>query len=522
MSPSLSLSHLTFVLPEGRTILDDLSFSLGPGRHGLVGVNGSGKSTLARILAGELEPTAGTLQVSGDVGYLRQDLTAGPGSTVADLLGVAPVLAAIAAIESGAVDQAHFDAVGDDWDLPARLEAHLDRVGLGSVATDRPVGSLSGGELVLMSLTAILLRRPAVLVLDEPTNNLDAPTKQRLLDVMADFGGTLLVVSHDRDLLDRVDDIGEVREGTVRWYGGGHADYEEAVRTEQAAVRRAVSTAEADVRRQRRELDEQQTKQARRDRQGRAHAGDMPKIVAGAYKRRAEGTAGRVRGVHEERLGDARSTLAAAEDRLRDDDEIRIDLPETAVPARRQVLRAESLRPAHGDLVLDLDLRGPERVGLVGRNGVGKSSALRALLGLDAPRAGRAEVFVPWRYLPQDLAVLDPGLTIVENVRRFAPEAPEQRVRAGLARFLFRARAADQQVGTLSGGERWRATLAALLLAEPAPQLLVLDEPTNNLDLASRRHLTEALDAYEGALLVVSHDDRFLADIGLDRRVEPA
>lgn len=157
---------------------------------------------------------------------------------------------------------------------------------------------------------------------------------------------------------------------------------------------------------------------------------------------------------------------------------------------------------------------------VLGRNGVGKTSLLRALLGRQAPRSGRAVVHVPWRYLPQGVDLLDADRSVIENVRAAAPEVDPGTVRAQLARFLFRGDAVEQPVGTLSGGERWRATLASLLLATPAPQLLVLDEPTNNLDLASVVHLTEALESYRGALLVVSHDETFLDDLGLDRRIE--
>lgn len=520
MSSFLSLSHASVVLPAGRTILHDLTFGLAPGRHGLVGDNGSGKSTLLRLMAGELAPTAGTIDVHGRLAYLPQ-ARAAAGATVADVLGVAAALAALARIECGSVDPADYDLVGDGWDLPDRIERWLDRVGLAGIEPSRPVSSVSGGEATLLRLVGLMLADPEILLLDEPTNDLDGPARERLEDIVDAFTGVLVVVSHDRRLLERMDHIGEVRAGAVRWFGGAFSDYASAVEAEQEAALRAVSAAKADVRRQRQDLVDQQTKQARRDRQGRANAGSLPKIVAGAYQRKAEVSAGRLRGMHEDRLESSRSVLAAAEDRVRDDRRIRVDLPDTEVPPRREVLRAEGLVPAFGTArPMDLDLRGPERIALVGRNGAGKSSLLRAMLGRQEPRAGQVTVHVPWRYLPQGVDLLDPELTVLENVRRAAPEAEPHAVRAQLARFLFRGNAVDQVTGTLSGGERWRATLASLLLATPAPQLLVLDEPTNNLDLASVAHLTEVLEAYRGALLVVSHDEPFLADLALDRRLE--
>jgi ATPase subunit of ABC transporter with duplicated ATPase domains len=235
-------------------------------------------------------------------------------------------------------------------------------------------------------------------------------------------------------------------------------------------------------------------------------------------KRSAQVSAGKHRIMHEERLTEARERLDEAVEAVRDDDEIRVDLPYTAVPPGRQVLTLENLEPAHGARVKGiLDLRGPERIALVGRNGAGKTTLLRTVAGELAPVAGEARVHVPMRFLPQRLDVLDDALTVAENVARFAPGATNNRVRARLARFLFRGARADQQAATLSGGERFRATLAALMLAEPAPQLLLLDEPTNNLDMASVRQLTSALESYEGALLVAGHDMPFLASIGITR-----
>jgi ATPase subunit of ABC transporter with duplicated ATPase domains len=167
----------------------------------------------------------------------------------------------------------------------------------------------------------------------------------------------------------------------------------------------------------------------------------------------------------------------------------------------------------------DLEVRGPERIALVGSNGAGKSTLLHTIAGDVSPIGGTVEPLVPWRLLPQRLDLLDDDLSVVDNVAAFAPDADNNTRRARLARFLFRGRAADQPVATLSGGERFRATLAALLLADPPPQLLMLDEPTNNLDLASVDQLASALDSHAGALIVASHDVPFLRRIGITRWV---
>ncbi|MGW8851774.1 ABC-F family ATP-binding cassette domain-containing protein [Streptomyces xiamenensis] len=511
---------LTFGWPDGTPLFDGLDLALGPGRTGLIGVNGSGKSTLLRLIAGELSPAAGTVRAAGDIGYLPQDLTRDTSRPVDEVLGIEGTRAALHAIESGDAAPEHFAVVGDDWDIEERTRAVLDELGLHDVGLDRTVGEISGGQSVLLRLAALLLRRPAVLLLDEPTNNLDLRARERLYAAVDAWRGALVVVSHDRELLERVDEIADLRDGEVVRFGGTLSAYEAAVAVEQEAAERMVRAAEADVRRQRRELVEAHEKLARRAAAGRrtARSESLPKILVGGRKRQAQQTAGRTRTLHEDRLAGARERLEEAESALRDDAEIRVELPATEVPARRRVLTLADLVPRHGARA-DLHVLGPERIALTGGNGSGKTTLLRTITGELDPISGEARVHVPLRYLPQRLDVLDDTLSVYENVRRLAPHAPGQRIRAQLARFLFRAGRADQVAGTLSGGERFRASLAALLLAEPAPQLLLLDEPTNNLDLASVRRLTAALDAYQGALLVASHDLPFLREIGITRRL---
>ncbi len=556
---SIVLSDLSFSLPDGRVVLSRLNAAFNPGRTGLIGANGSGKSTLLRLIAGRLRPTSGSVTVTGEVGYLPQNLTLDVGATVASLLGIAPVRDAIRAIEAGSVDPAAFDAVGDDWDIEDRAREWLARLGLAHVGLDDPVGRLSGGEAVLTALSAQLLRRPAALLLDEPTNNLDLDARRRLRAAVAAWTGVLLVVSHDRALLSQVDQVADLSGGALRMYGGNLEAYESMLATEQAAALRAVAAAGADVRREKRDLVETQVKQARRDRMGRAVAasGSIPRIVAGGRKRAAQESAGKGREVALARIADAKERLAEAEESLRDDASIRISLPGTALPAGRTVLTVRGLdgpwAPWHeagaggdgGDAgrLAELIVRGPERVAITGPNGSGKTTLLRALAGPAGPEpegaAARAAAHVTARvtasvtasvtarvavrrnaaagYLPQRLDILDDALTVVENVRAVAPRASVNDVRARLARFLFRGARADQVAVTLSGGERFRAVLAALLLADPPPQLLLLDEPTNNLDLASARQLSEALSCYQGALVVVSHDVPFLRSIGITR-----
>ena len=510
-------SGLTFAWPDGTPVFTDLSLVIGPGRTGVIGLNGSGKSTLLRLIAGELTPAHGSVQVAGELGYVPQSVSF-TGARVEDALGIADVRAALAAIEAGDPSEENFARVGTDWDAEERARAALDRLGLDQVPLDRRISELSGGESVLLCLAAQFLRRPGVLLLDEPTNNLDLDARHRLYDAVSSWAGALVIVSHDRELLDLVDQIAELRGEEVRWYGGNFTDYSEALAVEQEAAERTVRAAGSDVRRQKRDLAETRTKIDRRVRYGQKmqESGGVPRIVAGNLKRRAQVSAGKLRNTHLERLDEATKRLTEAQEAVRDDSEIRIGLPQTAVPSGRTVLTLDSLTVRYGAQA-ELIVRGPERIALTGRNGAGKTTLLRTITGEIAPVSGEVRLTVPVRYLPQRLDILDPGLTVVQNVARAAPAATGNQIRAQLARFLFRGRRADQQAGTLSGGELFRAALATLLLAEPAPQLLLLDEPTNSLDMASVRQLSGALRSYQGALIVASHDRPFLRDLGITR-----
>ncbi|HEY3752436.1 MAG TPA: ABC-F family ATP-binding cassette domain-containing protein [Pseudonocardiaceae bacterium] len=517
-------SNVSFSWPDDTPVFDDLSLTVGAGRTGLVAPNGAGKSTLLKLVAGEYLPSGGTVAVQGVLGYLPQHLPLVGDLTVAEVLGIAPVLHALAAIESGDASEEHFTAVGNDWDIEERTNAQLDRLGLGDVRLDRRLDTLSGGQVVSIGLAAQLLKRPDVLLLDEPTNNLDLDARHTLHTVLDDWHGCLLLVSHDRALLDRMDRIAELDRGEVRFHGGSFTAYEDSVRAAREVAEKNVRNAEQDVKREKREMQQARERAARRASNAARNikSAGLPKIVAGAMKRSAQESAGKADETHASRVSDARSRLDEAGRALRDEQKIALDLPGTNVPAGRTVFLGERLQVRYGERAMfagdgvDLAIRGPERIALTGPNGAGKSTLLRLITGgLDGGIVKRADGRIA--YLSQRLDLLDVDRSVVENLVMFAPEMQETERMHLLARFLFRGSRIHLPVAVLSGGERLRATLACALCAEPAPQLLLLDEPTNNLDLISVGQLESALHAYQGAFVVVSHDERFLAEIKVDR-----
>ena len=527
----IRVSELSFHWPDGTPVLDALSFTLGPSRTGLVAPNGAGKSTLLRLLAGELAPSAGRIEVQGTLAYLPQHVVVEAGANVAQALGIADRLQALEAILAGSADEADFERLGGDWDLRERATATLARLGLGEVALDRPLSSFSGGEAMWLALASKLLQRPDVLLLDEPTNHLDRDARQRLHEVLADWPGCLLVASHDRELLAGMNQIAELRPSSLRLYGGGWDFYRDAALAGQAAAEQRVRQLRSDVRRQQR--DRQQAHERGERRAGNAARGladaGLPRIVAGNRERAAQVAAGKADDVHAQRLTQAQAQLREASQALDETASVDFDLPATRVAGDRVLFHGEGLRVGlngrelFAEPGLSLTIRGPERIALEGANGAGKTTLLQLLAGerqVDAGDVRRAPVRVAW--LTQRLDLLDPARTVAENLAAFAPTMPALARAQLLARLQFRGARQALPVHALSGGERLRATLACLLQAEPAPQLLLLDEPTNNLDLDSIAQLEQALRAYQGALVVVSHDRDFLEAIALTRRLRVA
>ncbi|MGN6606960.1 MAG: ABC-F family ATP-binding cassette domain-containing protein [Jatrophihabitans sp.] len=516
-TPAITLSDVGLRWPDGTAALTGIDATFGTGHTGLIGANGSGKSTLLRLISGELAPTSGRIVVTAPVARLDQHPARDPGATVATALGIADRLTALRAIEAGSTDPQHFDTLADDWDLETRAAKALAAAGLDDLDPDRPLDSLSGGEATLVAVAGLRLNGAPIVLLDEPTNNLDRTARARLGAALVDWPGTLVVVSHDTSLLELMDETAELHGGRLTVFGGPFSAWRQHRDREQAAAVRAERAAEQTLAVERRQRIDAETKLARRTRYAQ-HQFDTKrgsKIVMQQRRTEAQVSAGRLRNEAEDKIETARTALEAARARVRDDATIRIDLPDPGVPSGRRI--AELLGSNRG-----VALDGPARLALVGDNGVGKTTLLDELVrgepsGRGIVRAVRHTDRIA--YLPQHLALPDADVSVLDHVRAGAPDAAPQAVRHRLARFLLRGDAVERPLASLSGGELFRVVLARLLLAEPPPQLLVLDEPTNNLDLPTVDHLVQALDGYRGALLVVSHDNAFLARLRLTATV---
>ncbi|CAN7623223.1 ABC-F family ATP-binding cassette domain-containing protein [Caulobacter sp. LjRoot300] len=528
MPAFITLDSVRADTPDGRVLFDNLNLTIGAERIGLVGRNGVGKSTLLSLIAGIAAPASGTVSRAGVVGVLPQLHAPPPGARLADLLGVGPAWDRLCRIEAeeGSPETLEEDLIEADWTLPGRVAAALGEVGLSRRDASAPAATLSGGQMTRAALAGLLVAAPDVILLDEPTNNLDAAARSLLADVLRRWKGGAVVVSHDRALLRGMDRIVELSSLGSTSYGGGYDLYAERKAQAVAAAEHDLEAAERQVRQAAREAQVARERKARRDAAGRRFAakGSEPKILLGAQAERAENTGacdGRLADRAAQDAAQAREAADARVERLR---RLAFDLPSCGLPAGRIVLDFDAVGFAYPDgppVLTDLSFRlaGPERVALVGGNGAGKSTLIRLAAGGLEPTAGTVTRGVRAALLDQRVAVLDETQTILENFRRLNPAAGANEAHAALARFLFRNVAAHQAVATLSGGERLRAALACVLMAADPPQLLILDEPTNHLDLDSVEAVENALAGYDGALLIASHDEDFLDAVGVERRI---
>jgi len=523
-NPSLSLQGVSCQLPDGRLLFSELDETFDLRRTGLVGRNGVGKSVLARLLAGLWPPTSGRLLVHGTTHYLAQEPRRDAGSTVAAVAGVAPILEALARIESGSVEPADYDTVGSRWTIRQDLGQALQAQGLGHLDAYTPTRQLSGGEVARVAFAGALLSEADFLILDEPSNHLDRDARRSLIDQLQRWPKGLIVISHDRELLRQMERIVELSPFGLRSYGGNYDLYAMRSEQERADAERELEQRKAERRRDERSLRDQRERTERRQARGNRGARDANQapILLGRQKERSETTAGRLRERQEEQRQMLSERVREAAQRV-DDRAMPVLRSTHHSPGPHRIASLEGVRLAHGHKTkasLDLSVTAGQRIGVTGPNGSGKSTLLRTLAGTLAPLDGDRYAWAPVAYLDQQLVAVDPARSALELMRDANSDLEESDIRTRLAQIGLDARAAALPSGQLSGGQRLAIGLAMAIYANPPARLLLLDEPGNHLDLPALRALENMLSAYEGALVVVSHDEVFLERIGLSERLE--
>ena len=572
MSRHITLDHISYAHPTQPPLFADLSAVFSAPLTGLIGDNGCGKTTLMRLILGDLTPDSGSLAAPEQMAYLPQDLGLGREQTLAELCGIAETLQALQSVESGVYSPELYEVIGDNWDVEERTLATLATYGFTPatlIDRDSPeavralfarsMRSFSGGEAVIAALASLMVSDPEFILLDEPTNNLDSVAKAQLFETLEVLPCPALIISHDRDLLERVNVIAELhadRQGLahLRLFEGNYSTYRQALDTEQQAAQRRVTDAKNEVRSAHREWVQAQEIISKN--MSRVWKDDQPDTILALAKDASRQAAAKLRVLRVGKQEQAQEAYQNAQDQVRIQEKIYAELSQQPLPAGRKVLelsrvdsaqvsretftvqqptKVDSLhfssteannesqqgtmaeRPEH------LILSGPEHLHITGANGSGKTTLLEAIAHAgDADYlspvqpAYRVDYCIKGAYIPQRIA-LDPELTLLQSVQRANPGVSEQHLRDQLARLLFRRESVHHKTGELSGGERFRAAVAQVLLADPVPQLLMLDEPTNNLDISSVDWLVQALEAYTGALIVVSHDEDFCRRIRIDR-----
>jgi ATPase subunit of ABC transporter with duplicated ATPase domains len=520
--PFAILDSISLTTPDGRPLFGGLTLALGRERTGLVGRNGCGKSTLLRLISGESEPARGSIHRAGSIGVLAQHLD--EGLNVAEALGVATALARLQRLESG--EGSLDDANDADWTIEGRLITALADVGLAALPLHRPIASLSGGERTRVALARLKVAAPDLLLLDEPTNNLDADGRKAVAELLSQWQGGAVVASHDRELLEQVDRIVELTPVGITVFGGRWSEFAEARDAARARAEADLERAAGALRNAERSVQRAKERKARHDKAGRAYGatGSQAPILLGAQKQRAENSGARERRIAGRLIAERSETLSEARARVEILTPLTVDLPSTALPRGRRLVAFKDVVMAQGERKLfgplSFDISGPERIAIRGANGSGKTTLLRLIAGDLTPVAGEIRRETERiAVLDQHIGLLDPAASILDNMRRENPDLTDNAAHAALARFAFRNRAALQLAGTLSGGERLRAGMACVFARPEPPLLLILDEPTNHLDLASTEELERALQSFDGALVVVSHDQAFLRNIGIGRAI---
>ena len=505
--------HQLEVRVGARLLMENVSFRVGAGdKVGLVGRNGAGKTTLTKVLAGDVLPASGSVNNTGEIGYLPQDPRVGDPETITRdrILSARGLDDAVRRMRDAEVQMAsddpdvrdkafrRFQRAQDELDAGGGYAAETEALqiaqslGIADRLMDQPLGTLSGGQRRRVELARILFSSAEVLILDEPTNHLDADSINWLRDWMKSYRGGFIVISHDNNLLEET--VNKVfhldaNRGVIDIYNMGWKNY----------------------------LTQRETDEARRKREMMNAQNKAKTLTDQANKMRAKATKA---SAAQQMLKRAEKLMDGIEGERQSDKVAAIKFP-TPAPCGRTPLRAHDLSRSYGGLevftAVDLAIDKGSRVVILGLNGAGKTTMLRILAGVDEPDTGEVAPGHGLKvgYYAQEHETLDVGRTVLENMQSAAPALTDTEARSVLGSFLFSGDDVHKPAGVLSGGEKTRLALASLVVS--AANVLLLDEPTNNLDPASREEVLNAIRRYEGAIVLVTHDEGAVHALEPDR-----
>ncbi|OQP62448.1 ABC transporter ATP-binding protein [Niastella vici] len=525
----LILQNLSYQHPNKERLFDNLNLSVNSGdKIALTGNNGTGKSTLLQIMAGELLPHDGYLNIHVSPYYVPQLFGQYNELTVAQALRIEHKLAALKAILAGHVTEQHLTILNDDWTIEERCQEALQYWQLNEPDLTRPMSTLSGGQKTKVFLAGIHIHQPSLVLLDEPSNHLDTAGRELLYNYIQSTSGTLVVVSHDRKLLNLLNTICELSSSGITVYGGNYDFYAAQKQIENNALNLDIQSKEKALRKAKekeRETMERQQKLDARGKRKQEKAG-VAKIMMNTLRNSAENSTAKIKGAHAEKISGLSGDLQALRNELPEIDKMQFGFNNMMLHKGKVLFTATGVNHkydqhhiwAHN---LDIQINSGERIVIKGINGSGKTTLIKMILGELEPATGtvyRADN--KWIYIDQDYTLINNNYNVYEQAQQFNMALQEHEIKIRLNRFLFTKEDWDKGCGSLSGGERMRLILCCLTISNQAPDIIVLDEPTNNLDIQNIEMLTAAINGYQGTLIVVSHDEHFLGAVNVERTIK--
>lgn len=523
------LQNISFGFPGGDLLFNHISLTI-PSltKSALVGSNGIGKSTLLKIIANEIQPLDGTVNIQGDIFYVPQMFGNFNHLTIAECLNIDQKLLALEKITGGEVDEHYFETLNDDWDIEERCRNALQYWNLQDFDLNQKLEGLSGGQKTKVFLAGIQINEPDVILLDEPTNHLDLEGRKLLYDLIEKVNATVVIVSHDRALLNLVDTIFELSNQGVAAYGGNYDFYAEQKEIEDEALQNDIHAMERALKKAKekeRETIERKQKLDARGKQKQEKSG-VARIMMNTLRNNAEKNTSKLKSVHAEKISGIAGDLRDLRSSVRNSDQMKVNFNDSGLHSGKILITAEDINCNYGKEKLwkdnlNLEISSGDRISIKGTNGSGKTTLIKLLLGDIKPSAGNISL-AEFRsiYIDQEYSLINNDLTLYDFVQTFNDSTlQESEVKTLLARFLFSKETWDKKCGVLSGGERLRLLLCGLSISNKAPDMIILDEPTNNLDLQNVEILTHSIKDYKGTLLVISHDEIFLEEIGIDKEI---